>query len=80
MVDVETLAKILEQNENWMAEHYDELIQKYPGKFVAIDGGQIVAVGDSDEEVCRPFLEENREVIPLIIEVPRPGEPHYFLI
>jgi Family of unknown function (DUF5678) len=63
-----------------MAEHYGELFEKYPGKFVVIDGGQIVAVGDSYEEVYQPFRESDREVMPLIIEVPPLDAPRYFLI
>jgi hypothetical protein len=79
-VDVETLARILEEDDRWLAEHYDEMIQKYPGKVVAIQNGEIVAIGADRVEVCRPFRESGAQPLPLIIDVPYPGELDNLLI
>jgi hypothetical protein len=79
-VDVETLARILEEDDRWLAEHYDEMIQKYPGKVVAIQNGEIVAIGVDRVEVCRPFREAGVQPLPLIIDVPYPGELDNLLI
>ena len=72
-VSVEELAQILQQHDEWLAEHYQELTEKYPGKFVAIDGGEIVAVGDDEVEVYRSSCKEDQLVGPMILEVPRPN-------
>ncbi len=48
---LETGAKILQQHDDWLSSHLDELIDKYPGKIVAIMKGEIVGVGDTYKEV-----------------------------
>lgn len=74
MVDAQTLAHILEANNNWLATHYDELVERYAGKVVAIEAGKIIAIGESWEEVSQPFEQSDREIMPLIIEVPHPEQ------
>ncbi|MBD1857160.1 MULTISPECIES: DUF5678 domain-containing protein [Leptolyngbya] len=79
-MEVQMLADILASDSQWLATHYDELIAKYPGKVVAIEGGQIVGVADTREEVCRPFVEAGVEVLPLVIDVPHPETSYDLLI
>lgn len=73
-VGVEELADILQKHNDFMAEHYDELIEKYPGKVVAIEDGQVIAVGIDYGEVYRPLLKEERSVMPLVLKVPHPDD------
>ncbi|MBC6477887.1 MAG: hypothetical protein GDA56_08940 [Hormoscilla sp. GM7CHS1pb] len=73
-VGVEELAEILQKHNDFMAEHYDELIEKYPGKVVAIEDGQVIAVGIDYGEVYRPLLKEERSVMPLVLKVPHPDD------
>ncbi|MBD3559018.1 hypothetical protein H6S82_09125 [Planktothrix sp. FACHB-1355] len=75
-ISVEELAGILEKDNQWLADHYDDLIQKYPGKTVAIENGEVVAVGNDYGDVYRPFLKEKRLVMPLVVEVPHPDDRH----
>ena len=35
----------------WIDENYPELEQKYAGRYIAVAGGRIIAVGDSAGEV-----------------------------
>lgn len=73
-VDVQTLADILEADNAWLAHHYSDLVERYAGKVVAIEAGEIVAIGDSWEEISQLFEQSDREIMPLIIEVPRPEQ------
>ena len=72
----EELAEILQKDDAWLAEHYEEMIAKYPGKTVAIENGEVVGVGNEYREVYRQFAAEKRLVMPLIIEVPHPDDRH----
>lgn len=74
MVDVQTLARILEEDEQWLAEHYEEMIEKYAGKVIAINNGQIIAVGDSWKDIKQQVLEATSDVMPHIIDVPFPEQ------
>ena len=73
-------AKILQQHEDWLAAHLDELIDKYPGKIVAILNGEIVRIGDTYKEVYQPFLEADLEWMPLVVRVPHPDDLQELLI
>jgi hypothetical protein len=74
MVDVETLAKAMQDDNEWLSTHFDELVDAYAGKVVAIQGRRVVGVGDRWEEVQRLFPMTEDKVMPLIIDVPHPGE------
>jgi hypothetical protein len=74
MVDVETLAKVMQADHEWLSLHFDEMIDQYAGKVIAIQNQQIVGVGETWDEVGRPFQESGQEILPLIIDIPHPGD------
>lgn len=41
----------LDAYDAWLAEHLDHLVQRYPGRVVAVSHDGVVAVGDSYREV-----------------------------
>jgi hypothetical protein len=73
-------ATILQQHDQWLAENLDQLIDKYPGKIVAVLEGEVVAVGDTYQEVYAPFQKQNRDWMPLAIRVPYPDDIQELLI
>lgn len=73
-------AKLLHQYDNWLTHHLDDLIDKYPGKIIAVINDQVVAVGDTYQEIYKPFLESDLEEMPLVIKVPHPDEVEEMLI
>lgn len=79
-VSTEELSKILEQDAQWMTEHYDELVEKYPGQIIAIDRGEIIAIGESEVEKYCYKRSDNNPVNPLILMIPHPDELIPFLI
>ena len=46
----------------WIGEHWEELKEKYPGKYIAVRGGQVIDF-DEDKERLRRRLEERFEGI-----------------
>ena len=73
-------ARILQQHDQWLAKNLDQLIEKYPGKIVAVLDGEIVAIGDTYQEVYAPFQNQNRDWMPLAVRVPYPDEIQELLI
>ncbi len=61
----------LEQYDEWLAEHLDELVLQYPNKVVAIHDGQVIIVGDLESEVYGRIREQGLETMPLVFRVPR---------
>ena len=79
-ISVEELAAILEEDDKWLTENYNKLIQQYPDKIVATNDGQIVAVGDREVEDYCAARKEAGLVGPLLIKVPHPDDLIPFLI
>lgn len=69
-ISTQEFAKLIQEEQAWLNEHLDELIHQYPGKTVAIEQGKVVGVGDDYIEVCNPFFEEGRGIMPLVFQVP----------
>ncbi len=64
-------ASQLQQYDEWLAEHLEELVVQYAGKVAAIHGGEVVMVGSSEVEVYRWVREKGLEPPPLVFRVPR---------
>lgn len=64
-------ASLLEEYDNWLAEHLEELVAKYPAKVVAIHKGEIAFVGDVEADIYRKVQEAGLDPIPLVFRVPR---------
>jgi len=66
------MEKILLMNyDEWVAEHMDDLVEKYAGQVVAIHEGKIVLVGESERDLYRDILARGIEPMPLVFRVPR---------
>ncbi len=64
----------LEGYNRWLEEHLDEVCWKYPGRYVAVYGNEIVAIGDSYQEVYRLAREKGVPHFPFVMAVPRAEE------
>ena len=40
------------RDETWITEHFQELVERYGGKYVGIANRQVIAVGDGADEVA----------------------------
>jgi hypothetical protein len=60
----------LQQYDEWLAEHLEELMVQYPGKVVVIYEGQIIFVGDTESDIYRRIREADLEPMPLVFRVP----------
>jgi hypothetical protein len=59
------------KDQEWVVKHFEELVEKYGGKFVAVSNEEIAAVGDSSKLVDDIAREKYPHIIPSVIHVPR---------
>jgi len=60
----------LNEDDNWIQKHSEELSKKYPGKWVAVVDEEIAAVGDSAVKVEKIALKKNSNKLPSVILIP----------
>ena len=61
----------MSNDQEWIREHFSELVEEYAGKYIAVAGGELVAVGNSLKEVHEIALEKYPHIVPSILRVPR---------
>ena len=61
----------LQEYDQWLAEHLDELVVQYPGKVVAIQEGKVLFSGDTEVEVYQQIRKAAYDCMPLVFRVPR---------
>lgn len=71
LISPQEFSNLIQEEQKWINEHLDELIDQYAGKTVAIEQGHVVGVGNDYSEVCDPFFEQGRGIMPLVFQVPR---------
>ena len=59
------------KDQKWIHKHFSELVEKYGGRFVAIAHEELVAVGESREEVEKISKKKYPEIIPSVLLVPK---------
>lgn len=60
----------LEALDKWYSDHFEELVQKYGGKSIALVEENIVAVADTEREAARLARESQPDVVPLVLSIP----------
>lgn len=60
----------LQQYDEWLADHLDELVQQYANKVVAIHQGQVIIVGELESEVYSQIRKQDLTPMPLVFRVP----------
>jgi len=64
----------LERMDNWYTTHFEDLVQKYAGKAIAVVDGKIVAVADTEKEADRLVREKYPDAVPLVLAIPTEEE------
>ena len=61
----------MEKDDQWIVEHFSELVDKYSGKFIAVVNESLIAVGDTGSEVEAKAREVEPNKIPSVLRIPR---------
>lgn len=64
----------LQKLDDWYTHHFAELVEKYPRQAIAVVKGQVVAVGDSGQEVDQQARRQHPSEIPFVVTVPSEEE------
>jgi len=67
-------ALALQKYDDWLAEHMEELVDRYPSKVVAIHEDQVVFIGDAEAEVYQWVHKMALTPMPLVFRVPRAAD------
>ena len=67
-------AFVLWKYDEWLADHLEELVRRYPSKVVAIHEGQVVYTGDSEAEVYQWAAKAGLTPMPLVFRIPRAAD------
>lgn len=65
------MATRMTKDQKWIHEHFEDLVEKYAGKYVAVANGELVAVGETAREVETKAREKYSKIIPSVLLVPR---------
>jgi hypothetical protein len=62
---------VLQEYDEWLTAHMEELVAHYPSKVVAVRAGRVVYTGDSEAEVYQWVRKTGLVPMPLVFRVPR---------
>jgi len=65
------MTKYMTKDHKWIHEHFEELVEKYAGKYVAVANEELVAVGETAGEVDSKARKKYTGIIPSVLLVPR---------
>ncbi len=60
----------LEKMDRWYTEHFEELVDKYPGKTIAVVNEKIVAVEETEKRAHQVAQKNVPDSIPLVVYIP----------
>ena len=69
--EVNREALALQKYDDWLAEHMEELVDRFPSKVVAVHEDQVVCIGDAEAEVYQWVHKMTLIPMPLVFRVPR---------
>ena len=71
--------KAMSRDETWIAEHFQELVEHYGGKYVGIVNRRVIAVGDGADEVAEKATDLVEHKRLHIVKVPIEQEMSWLL-
>ena len=61
----------MDQDNRWIVEHFEELVNKYGGLYIAIRNGRIISTGDDPKKVENEAMSTYIDKKPSILRVPK---------
>jgi len=59
------------KDQKWIVKHFEELVDKYGGKYIAVVNERIVLIGDSPKKVDDKSRSKFPGIISSVMHVPR---------
>jgi hypothetical protein len=67
-------SSFLTKEDRWISEHFEELVDTYAGRYVAVVGEKVVSVGSTLRKVSDEARKKYPSRQPTILPVPRPQD------
>ncbi len=61
----------MHKDDRWIVDHFEELVTKYAGRYIAVVNEQVVVVGRRAKEVDDTAREKYPDHVPSVLFVPR---------
>lgn len=61
----------MNDDDQWIVEHFEELVDTYGGSYIAVVDGTVVVVGDDPKDVEDEALRKHPGKKPSVLRVPR---------
>lgn len=74
MITEKDLSEVLENMDRWYALHFDELVDRYAGRAIAVVNDTVVAVAETEKEADEIARKLFPDSFPLVVTVPEPEE------
>ena len=58
------------RDEQWIHDHFEELVDKYAGLYVAVANEELVSIGESAGEVEEIAERKYPDIVPSVLRVP----------
>lgn len=65
---------MISRDYRWIRAHFEELVTKYGGKYVAVAFGKVVASGKSGKKVYDTAIKKSHSKKPFVFPVPKPED------
>lgn len=62
------------KDDDWIRDHFEELVDKYAGKYVAVSNQEIAGVDESALKAEQKALKKYPNLIPSVLRVPHPED------
>ena len=61
------------EDQRWTADHWMELVERYPDRWIAVFDGEVIAAGKDGEQVMREAREKTgeRDIVLRLVETTR---------
>jgi len=66
--------KHYKEDDEWVRDHFEELMEMFPGRYVAVACGKVTGVAKTPQGAERKSLRKYPKVLPSVIWIPRPKD------
>jgi len=68
--------KHYKKDNTWIRDHFEELVEKYGGFFVAVAKQKVTGVGHTPYEAEKKSIQKYPHVLPSVIQIPKAKDIH----
>ncbi|MBM3208934.1 hypothetical protein FJZ40_01435 [Candidatus Shapirobacteria bacterium] len=63
------MKNINQKDDQWIRKNFERLVEKYPGKYIAVAAGKYV-LGQTRQEVEEKITQKVKKILPSVLQIP----------